>query len=63
MSAAVQHDIDLSESYMIGDRVSDVLAANAAGCKGILLSKTEYVACDGVFENLGSAVEWITNEQ
>lgn len=32
-------DIDLSRSYMIGDRITDVEAGAAAGCKTILLGE------------------------
>jgi D-glycero-D-manno-heptose 1,7-bisphosphate phosphatase len=36
MQAAAEHGIDLSQSYMIGDRWSDVVAGAAAGCKTFL---------------------------
>lgn len=35
--AAKKYDIDLTESYMIGDRISDVLTAVNAGARGILV--------------------------
>ena len=35
--AAQEHEIDLSTSYMIGDRITDVAAAEAAGCEAILV--------------------------
>lgn len=38
--AAEALDIDLSHSYMIGDRISDLRAGGAAGCKGSILVKT-----------------------
>lgn len=38
LQAAEEFDIDLSKSYMIGDRESDMLAGSAAGCKTIIMS-------------------------
>jgi D-glycero-D-manno-heptose 1,7-bisphosphate phosphatase len=35
---AEAHDIDLSESWMIGDAPSDVAAGRAAGCQTVLLA-------------------------
>lgn len=37
LEAAKKHDIDLSQSWMIGDGVNDVKAGNAAGCRTALL--------------------------
>jgi D-glycero-D-manno-heptose 1,7-bisphosphate phosphatase len=37
IAAAEKHDIDLSASYMIGDRWKDVAAGKAAGCKTIFI--------------------------
>ena len=37
LTAAEEFDIDLSQSYMIGDRISDIIAGCKAGCKTILL--------------------------
>lgn len=37
--AADKYNIDLSESYMIGDSESDVLAGSAAGCKYIRIER------------------------
>ena len=38
LMAAEKYNIDLSESYMIGDSKSDILAGKAAGCKTVLIS-------------------------
>lgn len=38
LDAAARHDIDLSASYMIGDKMSDVIAGSRAGCKTILIT-------------------------
>lgn len=37
LQAAIDHDIDLASSWMIGDILDDVEAGNRAGCKTILL--------------------------
>ncbi|MDB4470695.1 D-glycero-beta-D-manno-heptose 1,7-bisphosphate 7-phosphatase [Deltaproteobacteria bacterium] len=35
--AAVELDIDLQKSYMVGDKVADIQAGHAVGCKTILV--------------------------
>lgn len=35
--AAARFDLDLAHSFMVGDRWSDVLAGQAAGCRAILI--------------------------
>jgi D-glycero-D-manno-heptose 1,7-bisphosphate phosphatase len=37
MQAAADHRIDLSQSFMVGDRWSDIVAGAAVGCKTFLL--------------------------
>jgi len=39
IDAAKRHDVDLSESFVIGDTWKDVEAGRAAGCRTILLNK------------------------
>lgn len=39
LEAAAKHQIDLKESWMVGDGLTDVQAGRAAGCKTILLAK------------------------
>lgn len=38
LQAAMEHDIDLERSWMIGDILHDVEAGNRAGCRSILLN-------------------------
>jgi D-glycero-D-manno-heptose 1,7-bisphosphate phosphatase len=38
LELAKRHQIDISRSVMIGDRDTDMAAASAAGCHGILYS-------------------------
>jgi D-glycero-D-manno-heptose 1,7-bisphosphate phosphatase len=35
--AALEHDLDLSSSWMVGDRLTDAEAGAAAGCKTVLV--------------------------
>lgn len=37
LDAAAEHGVDLADSYMAGDRASDIAAGQAAGCRTILL--------------------------
>ena len=37
LRAATEHRIDLSKSFMVGDRVSDIVAGKAAGCRTVLV--------------------------
>lgn len=37
LAAAQEYSVDLTESYMIGDRWRDIEAGNSAGCKTILI--------------------------
>lgn len=39
--AAQEHDIDMNQSFLIGDSLSDIQAAQKAGCKGILLNQNQ----------------------
>ena len=41
LAAAAEHGIDLSQSWMVGDRISDVEAGRKAGCRTILLAGVE----------------------
>ncbi|MBI1883879.1 MAG: D-glycero-beta-D-manno-heptose 1,7-bisphosphate 7-phosphatase [Chlamydiae bacterium] len=70
---AKRYGIDLKKSYLIGDKISDVLTGKNASCKTILLlSENEGVNLDEdddewpfpdyVADNLGSAAEWILKD-
>jgi len=45
LQAAKDMDIDLSQSWMIGDGLTDVKAGKSAGCKTILLGKMKCELC------------------
>ncbi|MBC7963697.1 MAG: D-glycero-beta-D-manno-heptose 1,7-bisphosphate 7-phosphatase [Steroidobacteraceae bacterium] len=67
--AAQRFDIDLKTSIMIGDKLADVSAGQAAGCRTILV-RTGYGAdqechlpeATAVFDNLLEAVESLSRE-
>lgn len=44
LRGALDHRADLAQSWMIGDRLSDVVAGSRAGCRTVLLAGTETVA-------------------
>lgn len=47
LRAAKEQNINLKESYMIGDRTADIKAGNLAGCKKSIGVKTGYSCNDG----------------
>jgi D-glycero-D-manno-heptose 1,7-bisphosphate phosphatase len=61
--AAHDHALDLGQSVMIGDRCTDVAAANNAGLRqALLLAGTETKACPGDYlklTNLAEAETWL----
>ncbi len=61
--AALRFDLDLGRSFMVGDRWSDVLAGQAAGCRAILIDTphggAEQCAPDARAADLATAVELI----
>jgi D-glycero-D-manno-heptose 1,7-bisphosphate phosphatase len=60
---AVELGVSLAQSVMVGDRCSDVGAANAAGLRqAFLLSGTEKNGCAGCYlavESLGEVERWL----
>jgi len=69
LKAAEEMDIDISQSYMIGDMPEDIQAARSAGVKGILVrtgygknivetGKTVFIAQD-----ILDAVKWIMKDR
>ncbi len=71
--ASKDHSIDLSSSYMVGDKVTDIECAHRAGVKGILVltgyGEDELKKIEGtkarepeyVADDLFDAVKWIMN--
>jgi D-glycero-D-manno-heptose 1,7-bisphosphate phosphatase len=69
LEAAREHDIDLSRSFMIGDKASDVEAGLAAGVIPILVltgygeqEKTEVPPATMIVRDVGAACAWILDE-
>lgn len=67
LSAAREHRLDLSRSFMVGDRWRDVEAGKAAGCRTVLVEMGYREALrsppDHVAAGLGEAVRWILRER
>lgn len=58
LKASREYNIDLSESWMIGDSQSDVLAGINAGCKTVLIGKSDEANMQKVtVKSLGEFVE------
>jgi len=74
LKAAEEHNIDLSASVMVGDKISDVEMAHAMGMKGVLVltgygrgewehqSQSWNIRPDFIAENLLEAVKWILTD-
>lgn len=71
-AAASDHRIDLCQSFMVGDRITDVVAGHAAGCRTIQLRRGAFQAPpivvldplppiepDHDCDNLREAADWI----
>ncbi len=72
MRAAREHEIDLSRSYLVGDRPEDINCGAAVGCRTILVLTGKSVSYhpgrftippDEVSADLTAAVEHITRSQ
>lgn len=61
LDLANKYDIDISRSYMVGDREVDIEAGRKAGCTTILLadSTSHLYKADNMFSNLMEAAEFI----
>jgi D-glycero-D-manno-heptose 1,7-bisphosphate phosphatase len=63
LAAANEHKLNLSRSFMVGDRWRDIEAGRRAGCQTILIdsgSKEQSLdTADVVVTNIGQAVDWI----
>lgn len=72
LEAAQDLDIDLSQSWMIGDGLTDIKAGKTAGCKTILLARMKCELChlmdkedarpDTIATNLKEALEVILKQ-
>jgi len=68
--AAEERELDLTASYVIGDKKSDILAGQAAGCRTVLLAtgagghgeETLSAEADYLAADLAVAAEWIATD-
>jgi D-glycero-D-manno-heptose 1,7-bisphosphate phosphatase len=62
-AAASKWNLDLQRGFMIGDRWSDVVAAQSAGCRGVLIdtpfSQAHRCSPDYRTKKIAEAVDWI----
>ncbi len=64
LDAASKWDIDLANSYMVGDRASDVICGVRAGCRTVFIdlgytSEAAPTEQDATASGIGEAVDWI----
>ncbi len=70
VAAAWEHDLDLKQSFVVGDKATDIDMAHNVGAKGILVKTgygnkvisgkyQHYTQPDRVVEDIAEAVEWI----
>jgi D-glycero-D-manno-heptose 1,7-bisphosphate phosphatase len=69
LRAARDHDLDLSQSWVVGDSLRDLLAGRNAGCRGGVLVRTGHGPrferelakenVDTVCDDIRSAAQWI----
>lgn len=73
LQASKEHNIDLTASFMIGDRITDIIAGKNAGCKTILLKTGMHkkktivtvdkidntVQADFICDSFPEATDWI----
>lgn len=63
LAAAEKWNLDVPRAFLIGDRWSDIVAAHAAGCRGVLIetpfSNPERCVPDHTATDIAGAVDWI----
>jgi D-glycero-D-manno-heptose 1,7-bisphosphate phosphatase len=66
LRAAARDGIDLSQSFMVGDRYRDIEAGQSAGCRTILVGdgygETFGARPDATVSTLSEAVDWILDQ-
>jgi len=59
LKAAKEHGITLADSWMVGDKGSDVKAGKAAGCRAILIGKEKNAEADATVADISAAADAI----
>ena len=67
LQGAAAHNIDLTSSFMVGDRWRDIEAGAAAGCRTIFIDRgynerTPKSSADTSVSSLSEAVDWIVQK-
>lgn len=76
LRAAWDHDLDLRSSFLVGDRITDIIAGVKAGCRTVLLETganreapietperiDETIVADFACDSLLKAAEWILEQ-
>ena len=67
LRAAKKYNIDLDQSWMVGDSVSDVEAGKRSGCRTVLVGRYEFGSCeefkpDITADSLAGAVDQILDK-
>ena len=68
LAAAATHGVELSSSYLVGDRWRDIDSGAAAGCRTILIDygyneRSSTYTPDARVDSLSQAVDWILRQQ
>jgi D-glycero-D-manno-heptose 1,7-bisphosphate phosphatase len=63
LRAASDYSIDLHNSWMVGDSVSDIAAGQAAGCRTIMVGEVIDCQADRTTRNLPEAASFILKVQ
>lgn len=56
-----QYKINLSESWMVGDRLTDIEAGHSAGCRTVFLKNGRYSLNIHIFNDLFSKVDFVSS--
>ncbi|MFP6581767.1 MAG: HAD-IIIA family hydrolase, partial [Candidatus Hydrogenedentota bacterium] len=60
LDAATELDIDLTQSVMIGDNVTDIEAGENAGCRlSLYLNSREHIDLQPAIDSLAEAIEFM----
>jgi D-glycero-D-manno-heptose 1,7-bisphosphate phosphatase len=59
LKAAEAHNVNLHESWMVGDKETDIQAGAAAGCRTIFIRKDSNTESKHTARNLNEAVDYI----